>query len=58
MPEIVLDGAAIMSVIGELEAGGMPEHVGMDRHAQLGLVAGASEQLTDGGVIGAPLQLI
>jgi hypothetical protein len=42
--EIVLDGAGVLAVIGEFEAGRMPEHARMDRHAELGRVAGASNQ--------------
>ena len=49
VPEIVLDSAGVLAVIGEFEAGGMPEHVWMDRHAQLGHVARTSEQLTESG---------
>ena len=33
--EVELDGAGVLAVIGELEAGRMSEHVRMDRHTQL-----------------------
>ena len=36
VPRVVLDGAGVLAVIGELEAGGMTEHVLMHRHAQVG----------------------
>jgi hypothetical protein len=45
----VLDSADVLAVMGEFEAGGMPEHVWIDRHAQLDRVARTSEQLTEGG---------
>jgi len=47
MPEIVLDGAGVLAVVGELEAGRMPEHVRVDWHAQLGRLAGAGDQLAE-----------
>src|ERR1019366_5568745 len=47
VPQVVLDGTSILAVVGELEAGRMPQRVRMDRHAQLGRVASASEQLTE-----------
>jgi hypothetical protein len=31
---VVLEGSSVMSVIGELVARGVPEHVGMDREWQ------------------------
>jgi hypothetical protein len=43
VPQIVLDSAGVLTVVG----GRMPQHVRMNRHAQLGRVAGASEQLTE-----------
>jgi len=49
VPQIVLDGAGVLTVVGELEPGRMSQHVRMDRHAQLGRIAGASEQLAEGG---------
>ena len=49
VPQVVLDGASVLTVVGELEPGRMPQHVRMDRHAQLGRVAGTSEQFTEGG---------
>ena len=38
-----LTGARVLAVIGKLEAGGVPEHVRVDRHAQFRRVAGASD---------------
>ena len=35
--------------MGEFETGGMPQHVRMDRHAQLGRLSGARDQLVEGG---------
>jgi hypothetical protein len=30
VPEICLDGASVMAVVGELEPAGVPQHVGMN----------------------------
>src|ERR1700757_785540 len=49
VPEIVLDGSGVLAVVSELEAGGMPQHVRVDRHAELGLFAGASDELAEIG---------
>ena len=45
----MLDGPGVLTVIGELEAGGMAKHVGVDRHAELRRVAGSGEQLAKSG---------
>lgn len=38
----------VLSVVGDFQVGGMPDHVRMDRHVQHGPVADAREQLTGG----------
>jgi len=54
VPEIVLDGAGILTIIGEFEAGGMSEHVRMDRHAELGSSPARATSLRNvAAVIGA-----
>ena len=39
MPEVVLQGARVVSVVGELEAAGVSQHVRMDGKRQLGGLA-------------------
>ena len=51
VPEVMLDGARVLAVIGEFEAGRVAEHVGMDWHAQPSRVASASDEVA--AVIGA-----
>src|ERR1019366_5069643 len=45
MPEPQLQCPRIVTVIGQLEAAGMPEHVGMHRESNLGLYTGARDHL-------------
>jgi hypothetical protein len=44
----MLDGAGVLAVIGKFKAGGMPQHVRVDGHAQLGRLSGARDQLMEG----------
>lgn len=48
MPEVMLDGAGILAVVGELVTRGMPQHVRMDREADRGLFAGSCHDLSHG----------
>ena len=50
VPQVMLDGPGILAVVGQLEAGGMSQHMRVDRHAQPGRLAGAGDQLTEGGL--------
>jgi hypothetical protein len=36
VPEVVLQGAGIVAIVGEFEAAGVPKHVRMDREWHLG----------------------
>ena len=45
MPEVGLQGAGIGALVGQDEATGMAEHVGVNREWQLGLYASAFNQL-------------
>jgi hypothetical protein len=47
MPEIVLDGTGIVTIIGELEPAGMAQHMGMHRKGEGGELAGAGEYSPD-----------
>ena len=49
MSEVELDGAGILAVVGEFEAGRVAQHVWVDWHAEFGGVAGAGNQLSEGG---------
>jgi len=49
VPQIMLDGPGVLAVVGQLEAGGMSQHMRVDRHAQPGCLAGAGDQLAEGG---------
>ena len=46
--EVELDGPGVLAVVGQLEAGGMSQHMRVDRHAQPGCLAGAGDQLRIG----------
>lgn len=46
MPEVMLDGAGVLVVIGEFVACDMPPHVRMDREADPGLFAGPCDNLS------------
>jgi hypothetical protein len=46
--KVVLNGAGVLAVVCEFEAGRMAKHVGMDWHAQSGHVAGAGEEFAEG----------
>jgi len=48
VPEVILDGAGVLAVICEFEAGRVAKHVGMDWHAQPGRVAGTGDELAEG----------
>ncbi len=41
VPEVLLDRARVVPFVGELVAGGVPEHVRMDREGQFRELAGA-----------------
>ena len=36
MPEVVLQGARVVAIVGQLKPAGMAKHVGMDREWHLG----------------------
>ena len=50
MPEIMLEGTGVLTVIGELEPAGMAKHVGVDREWHVGSLADAPDEAveTDG----------
>ena len=39
VPEVVLEGARVVAIIGQLEAAGVPKHVRMDGERHLGCFA-------------------
>ncbi len=43
MPEVLLDRARVVPFVGELVAGGVPEHMRMDREGQFRELAGARD---------------
>src|SRR5262245_28685167 len=56
--EIVLQGASIVAVIGQLEAAGMAQHVRMDGERYLGGLAEPYHEMVEAhGVIGPPRSL-
>jgi hypothetical protein len=57
VPEVVLEGARVLAVVGQLEAAGVPEHVRIHREADLRPDASAGDQLADGGRRQWPLAL-
>lgn len=57
VPEVVLDRTGVLTVVGQLEAGGMPEHVGMDREVETGHFPGTGHDLPKTGVRQRPLPL-
>jgi len=50
VPEIVLQGARVVAIVGELEPTGMAKHVGVDRERHLGGLTEALDESmeTDG----------
>ncbi len=52
VPQVVLDRPGIMPVIGQLETGGMPQHVRMHRKANLGDLRGPRQHLAKARFIG------
>jgi hypothetical protein len=42
VPEVVLDGSGIVAVVGQLVAGGMPQHVAVDKEREAGGLASSS----------------
>ena len=57
MPQVVLNRPGIVAVIGQLEAGRMAEHMGMDREAQLRLGPRTRDNLAKGRVRHGPFAL-
>ncbi len=49
MPQVMLNGAGIVPVIGELEPARMPEHVWMDGKGDASALPRTSDNLTGGG---------
>src|SRR5512147_552264 len=47
VPQVVLNSTGILTVVGQLEAGRMPEHVRVDRHSEPGSIAGASDHFAE-----------
>jgi hypothetical protein len=47
MPEPQLQRPRVVAIVGQLEAAGVPQHVGMDGESNLGLYTGACDHLTD-----------
>ena len=47
VPEIVLDSAGIVAVVGELEPTGMAQHMGMHREGEGGELASTGEYSPD-----------
>jgi hypothetical protein len=45
MPEVLLDRSRILTLIGELVAGRMPQHVRVDGEGEFGELAGAHDEL-------------
>ena len=55
VPEVVLQGARVVAIIGELEPAGMAKHVRVDREWHLGGLAEAlNEPVETDGLIGPP----
>ena len=56
VPEVVLQGARVVAIIGELEPAGMAKHVRVDREWHLGGLAEALDEPveTDGTNFGPP----
>ena len=50
MSEVMLDRPRILTVIRQLEATPMAEHVRVHRKAYLGIPTGTGNQLSEGGV--------
>jgi hypothetical protein len=50
VPQVMLDRPGIVAIIGQLEAGGMAEHVGMDREPELCLHPDPCDNLAKRGV--------
>jgi hypothetical protein len=50
VPEVVLDRSGVLAVVGQLEAGGMPQHVGMDGEIEAGHLPGTGHDLPERGV--------
>ena len=50
MAEVVLNRPGVVSLVGELEATGVAQHVRVNGEAKLGLVASASDDLPDRGI--------
>ena len=46
VPQVLLHGARVVAVVGELVAGGMPQHVRMNREGEGGELASAREELS------------
>ena len=47
VPEIMLDGTGIVTLIGELEPAGMAQHMGVHRKGEGGEFAGSGEYSPD-----------
>ena len=55
MPEVVLQGARVVAIIGELEPTGMAKHVRVDREWHLGGLAEALDEPVEAdGLMGPP----
>jgi len=51
VPEIVLNEPGVRALIGESKAAGMAQHVGMNGHRELGLLAVFVQQQVDGRTV-------
>src|SRR5512135_2282273 len=50
VPEVVLNRPGVLAVVGQLETGGMPQHVGMDGQVEAGRLPGTGHDLPERGV--------
>ena len=56
MPEVVLQGARVVAIVGQLKPAGMAKHVGVDREWQLGGLPDTLDEAmeADGADFGPP----
>ena len=47
MPEVELNAPRVLPIVGELEAGGVAQHVRVNGHAELGIFAGLCDDFAD-----------
>src|SRR5262249_14254780 len=50
VPEVVLDRPGVLTIVGQFEAGGMPQHVGMHGEVEAGHRPGPGHDLPERGV--------